>query len=177
MAPALVWVDLEMTGLDPERHAILQAALALTDLAAEEEPEVHDFVIAQPDSALAEMDDFVRGMHTRSGLLDRVKREGRPAAEVEDRLLELVAARCGPQEGHLAGNSVWVHRTFLRRHLPRFERHLHYRQVDVSSFKLMARAWYGDRAEFKKAEAHLAAGDIGESIEELRFYRSLFREP
>ena len=177
MAPALVWLDLEMTGLDPELHGVLQAALALTDLAAQEDPEVHDFVIAQTEEALAEMDDFVRAMHSSSGLLERVRKQGRPVAEVEERLLELVAERCGPNEGHLAGNSIWVDRGFLRRHLPRFERYLHYRQVDVSSFKLMARAWYGERAEFKKAEAHLAAGDIGESIEELRFYRRLFREP
>jgi len=75
MAAALVWIDLEMTGLDPDQDVLLQAALALTDLAAEEEPEVHDFVISQPEAALAGMDDFVRAMHTRSGLIERVRHQ------------------------------------------------------------------------------------------------------
>ena len=166
-----------MTGLEVERHVIVQAALALTDLAATEEPEVHDFVVSQPEVALTGMDDFVRDMHTRSGLLERVRQSGLHVHEVEDRMLELVSARCGPRQGYLAGNSVWVDRIFLRHAMPRLEAYLHYRQVDVSSFKVMAQAWYGERAVFKKAEAHLAAGDIGESIEELRFYRNLFREP
>ena len=175
MAPALVWIDLEMTGLDPERDVVLQAALALTDLAATEVPEVHDFVFAQPPGALSGMSDFVREMHTRTGLLKRVETEGLALGEAEDRMLELIRARCGEGEGHLAGNSVWVDRMFLRRHLPRLESYLHYRQVDVSSFKLMARSWYGQRAEFVKNQAHEAAGDIGESIAELAFYRELFR--
>lgn len=177
MAPALVWIDLEMTGLEVERHVIVQAALALTDLAATEEPEVHDFVISQPEAALAAMDDFVRDMHTRSGLLERVRSSGLHVHEAEDRMLELISARCGLKEGYLAGNSVWVDRMFLRHAMPRLEGYLHYRQVDVSSFKVMAQAWYGERAVFQKAEAHLAAGDIGESIQELRFYRNLFRQP
>lgn len=175
MAPALVWIDLEMTGLEIERHVIVQAALAVTDMAATEEPEVHDFVIAQPEAALAAMDDFVRRMHTRSGLLERVRRSGLHVQEAEDRILDLVAARCGPKEGYLAGNSVWVDRTFLRHAMPRLEGYLHYRQVDVSSFKVMAQAWYGERADFKKEEKHVAAGDIAESMAELRFYRELFK--
>ena len=175
MAPALVWIDLEMTGLDPDQDVVLQAALALTDLAATERPPVHDFVVSQPTDALAGMSAFVREMHTRTGLLTRVGASGLPIAEVEDRILELVRARCGEREGHLAGNSVWVDRMFLRRHLPRLEAYLHYRQVDVSSFKLMARSWYGERADFTKVQAHEAAGDIGESIAELAFYRELFR--
>lgn len=175
MAPALVWIDLEMTGLDPEVDVVLQAALALTDLAAGEEPQVHDFVVAQPAEALEGMSGFVREMHSRTGLLQRVATAGQPIEQVEERMLEVIRARCGEKEGHLAGNSVWVDRTFLRRHLPRLEAYLHYRQVDVSSFKLMARSWYGERGTFAKTQAHEAAGDIGESIAELRFYRELFK--
>lgn len=174
--PLLVWVDLEMTGLDAERDHVLQAAITFTgpDLQAGEE--VVDLAVWQPEAVLDLMSPRVRRWHDASGLTARVRASEQTLAEVEAILLGLTAARCAQGEGILAGNSVWVDRRFLARHMPAFERYLHHRQLDVSSWKVMCQAWYGERARFEKPGDHTAGGDIRASIAELAFYRTLLRQ-
>lgn len=167
-----IWVDLEMTGLDPERCAIIELGLIITgaDLAPIARLER---AVWQPPEVLDRMEPFVRQMHTRNGLLERVRTSEHSTAEVEREALKLVAQHCGFREGVLAGNSIHQDRRFLSRYMPQFEGFLHYRQVDVSSLKVLAKAWYGPEAEFKKAQKnHTALADIEASIEELQHYRA-----
>jgi oligoribonuclease len=172
----LVWIDLEMTGLDPSVDVILQAGLVITtaDLEPLDELAVD---IKQPEEALAGMSDFVRDMHTRTGLIERVRRSTVDTAEAERRLLACISAWC-PAPATLCGNSIWNDRRFIARYMPALDRHLHYRVVDVSSIKVLAARWYGEAAVFVKpaAGAHDAAVDVRHSIAELQHYRrSLFR--
>jgi oligoribonuclease len=172
----LVWIDLEMTGLDPAVDVILQAALVITtaDLGPLAQLAVD---VGQPEEALARMSPFVRDMHARTGLTERVRRSTVDVVEAERRLLDCIAAWC-PAPATLCGNSIWNDRRFIARHMPALDRYLHYRVVDVSSLKVLAARWYGDAAVFTKPTdgAHDAAVDIHNSIAELRHYReTLFR--
>jgi oligoribonuclease len=175
-ADNLVWIDLEMTGLDPVTDVVLQAALVITT--AQLEPLADLAVdIGQPEAALARMSDFVRDMHTRTGLIERVRRETRTVAEAERLLLERISAWC-PAPATLCGSSIWNDRRFIARYMPELDRYLHYRVVDVSSVKVLAQRWYGEAAVFDKPApgGHDAAVDVRNSIAELRHYRdSLFR--
>lgn len=172
-----VWIDLEMTGLDPERCAIIEFGMILTgpDLVPIAQLERS---VWQPSSTLETMEPFVRSMHTNNGLLDKVQKSPYSIADVEREALTILASHCGFREGILAGNSIHQDRRFLTRHMPLLEGFLHYRQVDVSSLKVLARAWYGPEIEFRKpGKNHTALDDIQASIEELRYYRTfLFRE-
>jgi oligoribonuclease len=173
----LVWIDLEMTGLDPFADVILQAAVVITtaDLDPLDELAVD---VAQPEEALARMTPFVRDMHTRTGLLERVRRSTIDVHEVERLLMERITPRC-PPPATLCGNSVWADRSFIARYMPALDKHLHYRLVDVSSVKILAQRWYGEAAAFTKPAAgeHDALVDIKNSIAELRHYRrTLFRD-
>jgi oligoribonuclease len=170
----LVWMDLEMTGLDPSRHVIVEVATLITDDDLEVVAEGPDLVVHQPPEAMAAMDDFVREMHTRSGLL--------PAIEASTVSLEAAGAQTlafikehvpEPRTVPLCGNSIGTDRRFLSIYLNDIEEYLHYRSVDVSTIKELARRWYpGALAEQpRKATSHRALDDIRESIEELRFYR------
>ena len=177
-ADNLVWIDLEMTGLDPTVDVVLQAALVITtaDLEPLDETSVD---VVQPEEALARMSPFVRDMHTRTGLIDRVRRSTIDVARAERQLLERIAAWC-PAPATLCGNSIWNDRRFIARYMPALDRYLHYRVVDVSSVKVLAERWYGEAAVFTKptAGAHDATVDIRQSIAELRHYReTLFRAP
>lgn len=176
-ADNLVWIDLEMTGLDPGTDVILQAALVITT--ADLEPLVEAAIdIHQPEEALARMTPFVRDMHTRTGLIERVRRSTTDPITAERLLLAPISAWC-PAPATLCGNSVWADRRFISRYMPDLDRHLHYRIVDVSSVKLLAQRWYGARAVFTKptADEHDAVVDIRNSIAELRHYRrALFRD-
>jgi oligoribonuclease len=177
-ADNLVWIDLEMTGLDPTVDVVLQAALVITtaDLEPLDETSVD---VGQPEEALTRMSPFVRDMHTRTGLIDRVRRSTVDVAQAERRLLERIAAWC-PAPATLCGNSIWNDRRFIARYMPSLDGYLHYRVVDVSSVKVLAERWYGEAAVFAKptAGAHDAAVDVGHSIAELRHYReTLFRAP
>jgi oligoribonuclease len=167
----LVWIDLEMTGLDPLVDVVLQAALVITDAALEPLDELA-VDIWQPDEAMAGMIPIVREMHQRTGLIERVRRSTVRLPEAERALLAKVAAWC-PPPATLCGNSVWSDRRFIERYLPALDRHLHYRIVDVSSLKVLAERWYGPGALFvKPAEGeHDARVDVRNSIAELRHYR------
>ncbi len=175
----LAWMDLEMTGLDPTRDVIVEIATIITDDELEIVAEGPDLVVHQPDEVLEAMEPVVVEMHTRSGLLDMIRASELSLDEAGRRTLSFLqehidAARAVP----LCGNSIGTDRRFLAAHLPEIEDFLHYRCVDVSSIKELARRWLP--AELKgaptKVGSHRALDDIRESIEELRYYREhLFR--
>jgi oligoribonuclease len=172
-------MDLEMTGLDPERHAIVEIATLITDDQLRIVAEGPDLVVAATAAQLAEMDDVVEAMHTRSGLLAAIKEstvslDAAGAATLEFLRRHIPARGTVP----LCGNSIGTDRRFLATWLPDIDRYLHYRSIDVSSLKELARRWYPDAYAKapKKAGAHRALDDIRESIDELRYYReAIFR--
>jgi oligoribonuclease len=176
-ADNLVFLDLEMTGLDSMIDVILQAAVVVTTRDLEPLDELA-LDIFQPPEALAVMSSFVREMHTRTGLLQRVPRSSIDVRQAEQLLLARISALC-PPPATLCGNSVWSDRRFIARYMPALDRHLHYRIVDVSSIKVLAQRWYGEGAVFAKPAGgeHDALVDVRNSIAELRHYRRvLFRE-
>jgi oligoribonuclease len=174
----LVWLDLEMTGLDPAEDVIIQAALIVTDpeLKPLEECAVD---IWQPEEKLAKMVPFVREMHEKTGLVERVRKSKIDLHAAEKRLLERVTGWCA-FPAILCGNSVGQDKRFVERWMPGLAGYLSYRLVDVTSIKVLARLWYGEQAVYQKPEAgeHDALVDIQNSIAELAHYRaSLFRAP
>lgn len=172
----LVWLDLEMTGLTPDHDVILQAGLIITD--ADLVPlEEYACDIWQPEDELRKMTPFVREMHEKNGLVERVRQSKLECRAAERRLFERIAGWC-QYPAVLCGNSVGQDKRFIDRWMPGLAGYFSYRIVDVSSIKLLARLWYGDGAVFKKPEEgeHDALVDIRNSIAELRHYRSgLFR--
>ncbi|QDB78589.1 oligoribonuclease [Georgenia sp. 311] len=170
----IVWIDCEMTGLDLGTDALIEVAVVVTDSELRPVDAGIDLVIAPPPGALEQMGDVVREMHTTSGLLD-VLDEGLTMEEAQERVLQYVR-RWVPEarKAPLAGNSVGTDRAFLERDMPELVEHLHYRIIDVSSVKELARRWY-PRAYFhspSKNGGHRALADILESIDELRYYRA-----
>jgi len=175
----LIWMDLEMTGLDPERHAIVEIAALATDWDLTPLDEGIDLVVHQPDEVLAGMDDFVRQMHERSGLTAEIRASEVSLSEAGAQVLEYIKGQVPtPRTVPLCGNSIGMDRRFLARYLPEIEDHLHYRSIDVSSVKELCRRWYPDpfKARPDKSEGHRALSDVHASISELLHYRStIFR--
>jgi oligoribonuclease len=170
----LVWLDLEMTGLDIERHTIVEIACIVTDSELKVLDDGIDIVIHQDADALAQMDDFVRKMHTKSGLLPQIGASDVSLATAQARTLEYVKLHvAGPGIAPLCGNSIGTDRRFLDRYMHDLDTFLHYRSVDVSSLKELCRRWYPAIYQQRpgKSEQHRALDDIRESIEELRFYK------
>ena len=169
----LVWIDCEMTGLDLGADALIEVAALVTDFDLNVLGDGVDVLIKPPAEALEQMTDFVREMHTTSGLLDELD-NGVTLAQAEEQVLAYIREHCAPDSRPpLAGNTVATDRSFLSRDMPDLEGFLHYRIVDVSSIKELARRWY-PRAYFAapaKGGNHRALADIQESIEELRYYR------
>ncbi|WP_312715114.1 oligoribonuclease [Corynebacterium flavescens] len=175
----LVWIDLEMTGLDPQRHVIVEVAAIITDANLNIVGEGIDVVVHASEEELAQMDDFVTNMHAHSGLDKEIRASTTTLTEAEDAVLALVEEHCDPEHpAPLAGNSIATDRTFIRAYMPRLDKALHYRMIDVSTIKELSRRWY-PRAYYNQPEkgmAHRALQDIIESIRELDFYRrSVFR--
>jgi len=169
---------MEMTGLDPKTCAVVEIAVVVTEMSDLAALDRYHAVIHQPEAVIAATDPFVRQMHTRSGLWDRVRASTATVQSAEAGALEVVSRWCDKGQGILAGNSIWQDRRFLATYLPRFEAYLHYRQVDVSTLKVLAGAWYGPDAVPQKSDKHTALDDVGESIAELEHYRrTLFRAP
>ena len=169
----LVWIDCEMTGLDLEVDELVEIAVVITDYDLNPVDAGIEIVIKPDASALESMSEFVRAMHTESGLIDEIP-DGVSVAEAEYEVLEYVLKHVpDEQRAPLAGNSIGTDRAFISRFMPRLDAHLHYRNVDVSSIKELAKRWY-PRAYFNapaKHGGHRALADILESILELRYYR------
>jgi oligoribonuclease len=179
MSDRLVWIDCEMTGLDPVADALVEVAALVTDYELNVLGEGVDLIVRPPDDALEQMDDFVRQMHTTSGLLDELA-SGTTLEDAERQVVAYIREHC-PEGSRppLAGNSVGTDRLFIARDMPDLDSLLHYRIVDVSSIKELARRWY-PRAYFAaptKRGNHRALADIQESIEELRYYRAAVFTP
>jgi len=175
----LVWIDLEMTGLEPKRHVIVEIAAIITDADLNIIGKGLDIVVQATEEELAEMDDFVTNMHNSSGLTEEIKAASTTLAEAETAVLELIEKHCDPEHpAPLAGNSIATDRAFIREYMPRLDEALHYRMIDVSTIKELARRWH-PRAYFNQPDkglAHRALADIVESIRELDYYRrSVFR--
>ena len=171
----LVWMDLEMTGLEPSRNVIVEIATIVTDDDLNVLAEGPDLVIRATPEELALMDKVVVDMHTRSGLLDEINRSTITLEEAGQRTLEFIKQWCPePRRVPLCGNSIGMDRRFLAAYLPDIENWLHYRSVDVSSVKELVKRWYPtvDAGRPTKQGNHRALDDIRASIEELRFYRS-----
>jgi oligoribonuclease len=175
----LVWIDCEMTGLDLRADALIEVALLITDAELNVVGDGVDLVIKPPQEALDTMPDVVRAMHTTSGLLDELP-TGITLAEAEQQLLTAVRHYIPEvRKAPLCGNSIATDRGFIARDLPELDDHLHYRMIDVSSIKELARRWY-PRVYFaspSKKGGHRALADIRESIEELRYYREALFVP
>ncbi len=176
----LAWMDLEMTGLDPSRHVIVEIATLITDDDLEIVAEGPDLVVSATDAQLGEMDDVVRKMHTDSGLLEEIHRSTLSLEEAGKVTLEFLRAHLNGQRVPLCGNSIGVDRRFLRHQLAEIDEYLHYRSVDVSTVKELCRRWYPaiyGKAP-KKQGCHRALEDIRESVAELAYYkRELFCPP
>ena len=171
MENRLVWLDLEMTGLDPDVDVILEIAVLITDPELNILVEGPVFAIHHPESALERMDDWNKNQHGKSGLIERVRSSQEDMPSAETKTLEFLAGHIKAGISPLCGNSIWQDRRFLARYMPRLEKFFHYRVVDVSSVKILALNWYAGLVPFKKSEAHLALSDIRDSVAELRYYR------
>jgi oligoribonuclease len=174
VADLLVWIDCEMTGLDLGKDALIEVAALVTDPDLNVLGDGVDLVIHADDAALDGMPDVVRDMHAKSGLTEEVRRSTVTMAEAEEAVLRYVQQYVpNPRSAPLCGNSIATDRNFLARDMPALDAHLHYRMIDVSSLKELARRWY-PRVYFgqpQKGLAHRALADIRESIKELEYYR------
>ena len=169
----LVWLDCEMTGLQPDTDRIIEIAVVVTspDLAIRIEGPV--FAIHQADALLDGMDAWNKGAHGRSGLIDRVKASTTSEADAEAALIKFLSQYVPKAKAPLCGNSIGQDRRFMERYMPRLNNFFHYRNVDVSTLKELARRWKPDAyASFKKAQRHTALADVHESIDELAHYRA-----
>jgi oligoribonuclease len=176
----LVWVDCEMTGLDPDQEVLVEIAVVVTDSELNLLHEGLDLLIQTEPAKLAGMADIVREMHTQSGLLEALAGTTTTLADAEQQVLDYVV-RFVPEQrkAPLCGNSIATDRAFITRHMPRLDEHLHYRMIDVSSIKELARRWY-PRVYFNaptKTGGHRALADIVDSINELRYYRATLFVP
>ena len=171
----LVWIDLEMTGLLPESDRIIEIAVVVTDAQLGNRVEGPVLAIHQSDAALDAMDAWNKGTHGRSGLIDRVKASTVDEASAETQVIEFLRRYVPKNVSPMCGNSICQDRRFLVRTMPRLEAFFHYRNLDVSTLKELAKRWKPEiLAGFKKAQAHTALADIHESIDELAYYREHF---
>ncbi len=172
MKDLVFWVDCEMTGLDPDQNTIIEIASIVTDSELNVIAEGPSIVISHPQAVLDTMDAWNQKHHRASGLYERVLSSNVPLRLAEQQTLAFLKEHTGPRKTPLAGNSIWQDRRFLCKYMPELEGYLHYRNIDVSSFKEVVKRWYPNALmPTKKKEAHRALEDIRESISELTFYR------
>ncbi|MDO4249117.1 MAG: oligoribonuclease [Neisseria sp.] len=171
----LCWLDMEMTGLDPEKERIIEAAMIITDSDLNVLAQSEVCVIHQSDELLGAMDEWNTSTHTRSGLIERVRASNLTEAQAEQKLLDFISEWVPEKTSPMCGNSVHQDRRFMVRYMPRLEAYFHYRNLDVSTLKELARRWHPAVAKgVVKRGSHQALDDITESIEEMRHYRRFF---
>lgn len=176
----LVWIDCEMTGLDFQDDVLLEVAAVVTDEHLNVIAEGPSLVIHRPDKVLEKMGTWCQKQHRKSNLFFEVQQSQVTLEQAQEQLMSFLEKYCFPEKAPLCGNSVWTDRFFLMKELPRVHEFLHYRVVDVSSIKALAKRWYGIDPEtaFVKKEIHRALPDIYESINELKYYRdTIFLPP
>lgn len=169
----LLWVDLEMTGLDPVKDVIIEVAAEVTDIDFKTIAS-YEALVAQPEKKLTTMNAWAQSQHDASGLTDRIRREGKPEKDVVHELVNFIRAQFGSELAVLAGNSIHNDRNFIKHWWPDVDALLHYRMLDVSSWKIVMQSKYG--VEFEKKEVHRAFDDIQASIAELVYYLDWFKE-
>ena len=170
----LIWIDLEMTGLDPEKERIIEIATLVTDSNLNILAEGPNLVISQPIEFLEGMDEWNQNQHGLSGLIEEVKNSNVTSQVAEIETLEFVSKYVGEKVSPMCGNTVSHDRRFLSRYMPRLESYFNYRHIDVSSFKEVAVRWMNEAQVYEKKGSHRAMGDIKESVAELKFYKGLF---
>ena len=170
----LIWVDMEMTGLDPDEDVVIEIASIVTNTDLDVLAEGPVIAIHQSDATLARMDEWNTRTHTRSGLVDRVLASTVSEDEAAATTVAFLSEWVGPGQSPMCGNSICQDRRFMARYLPSLNAFFHYRHLDVSTLKILAQRWRPDLPEAPKAGAHQAVADIRESIEELRHYREHF---
>ena len=168
----MIWIDLEMTGLDSQKNTILEIASVITDNNLKIIAIGPEIVIKQKKDFENDMNEWCKDQHRKSGLLEKVEKSTVSIEEAENQTLKFFKKYCHVGKSPLCGNSVWVDRLFLKSYMPKIENFLHYRNIDVSTIKELAMRWNG--VEFKKTNSHRANDDIIESIEELKFYKKDF---
>lgn len=171
----LIWVDMEMTGLDPDKDKIIEVAVVVTDANLNVLAEGPVFAIHQPDAVLDGMDAWNKGTHGRSGLIDRVKASTVSEADAEQAIIDFLRHFVPKGKSPMCGNTICQDRRFMARGMPKLENFFHYRNLDVSTLKELCRRWKPDiMSGFKKHQKHTALADILESIDELKYYREHF---
>ena len=172
----LVWIDLEMTGLAIDSDVILEISSVITDGDLNVIAEGPSFVIHQPEEKLLAMDKWCTSHHGKSGLTKEVLASTTTVEHAEMQTLDFIKQHCLPKTGILSGNTIWQDRVFLQRYMPSIPDYLHYRMLDVSSIKILAKRWYPQDPynEYKKVDGHRARADVYESIAELKNYRTHF---
>jgi len=168
----LIWLDMEMTGLDPDRDRVIEIAMVATDSTLNTLAESPVVVVHQPDAVLDAMDEWNKSTHGKSGLVDRVRASQADEAMATAQLLEFMRQYVPERASPMCGNSICQDRRFLHRLMPRLEKYFHYRNLDVSTLKELARRWAPQVLEgVRKQASHTALSDVRDSIEELRHYR------
>ena len=171
----LIWIDMEMTGLDPDSDKIIEVAMVITDANLETLAEAPVMVVHQADAVLDAMDSWNKGTHGRSGLTEKVRASTLTEVEAEQQLLDYLKRYVPKQKSPMCGNSICQDRRFMARGMPRLEAFFHYRNLDVTTLKELCRRWRPELAKgFVKHQRHEALADIYESIEELKYYREHF---
>jgi oligoribonuclease len=167
----LIWIDMEMTGLQPDADRVIEIAMLVTDPQLNVVATGPVLVVHQPNEVLDAMDTWNKSTHAKTGLIERVRASSLSEADVERQALEFLCAHVPANASPMCGNSICQDRRFLARWMPRLEAHFHYRNLDVSTLKELARRWKPELKAFSKEGKHEALADILESIEELKFYR------
>jgi len=170
----LIWIDLEMTGLDTDNDYIIEIATAITDSQLNMLAEGPVVAIHQADTVLQAMDEWNTKQHGKSGLTERVRNSHYNVSDAENMTLEFVAKFVPPGVSPMCGNSICQDRRFMHRLMPQLEQYFHYRNLDVSTVKELVKRWYSGKPQFEKESTHLAMDDIRDSISELRFYREKY---